>query len=103
MDMDEMRREALSERCRSPLNPRCGSRDIAVYIFYGGVKLPVCGRCWERIADSDLEWGEGVSGRKLRSQVEEAKRRLLEEVKRQALEELAAKAAMKAARRRLRP
>ena len=77
------------ERCRSPLNPKCGSTDIAVYIMYGGAKLPVCSRCWEQIAESDMEWGDGVSAEKRRSQVEEAKRRMLEDVRRQALEELA--------------
>jgi len=77
------------ERCRSPLNPKCGNTDIAVYIMCGGVKFPVCSRCWEQIAESDMEWGEGVSAEKRRSQVEEAKRRLLEDVERQALEELA--------------
>jgi len=92
---------SILERCRSPLNPKCGSTDIAVYIVYGGAKLPVCGRCWEKIAESDMEWGEGVSAEKLRSQAEEAKRRLLEEAERQALEELAERAARRL--KRLKP
>ena len=80
------------ERCKSPLNPKCGSTDIAVYIMYGGAKLPVCSRCWEQIAESDMEWGEGVSAEKRRRQVEEAKRRMLEDARRRALEELADRA-----------
>jgi hypothetical protein len=89
------------ERCRSPLNPKCGSTDIAAYIIYGGVKLPVCSRCWEQIAELNMEWGEGVSAEKLRSQVEEAKRRLLKDVERQALEELAERTARRL--KRLKP
>ena len=58
------------ERCSSPLNPNCGSGDIALYIVYGGRKLPICRRCWEQIAETDMEWGDGVSRAKLKRQVE---------------------------------
>jgi hypothetical protein len=48
-----------------------------------------------------MERGEGVSAEKRRSQVEEAKRRLLEDVERQALEELADRTARRL--KRLKP
>jgi len=81
----------LEERCRSPLNPNCGGRDIAVYIVFDGKRLPICQRCWEQIAETDLEWGEGVSKAKLKRQVEEAQKAILEKAMREAIEKAAAK------------
>lgn len=90
----------MSEVCRSPLNPDCGRRDIQVYILFGGRKLPVCGKCWEQIADSDLEWEEGESERKLKRKAEEERRKLhqklMEEAMRKALMAEAKRIAAKA-------
>jgi hypothetical protein len=83
--------DALAEeRCNSPLNPNCGSRDITVYIVFHGAKLPICRRCWGQIADSDLEWGEEkVSAKTRRRKVEEAKGRFLEKIMKEAMAEVA--------------
>ena len=87
------------ESCKSPLKPDCGSRDIAVYIVFGGKTLPLCRKCWEEIADTDLEWGEGVSKAKLERGVEEAKRQIMERLEREIIEKGLAKAVKTAARK----
>jgi len=46
-----------AERCRNPWNGRCTNTDIEVYIIYKNNKLPICRRCWSRIANSNIEWG----------------------------------------------
>lgn len=79
----------MEEKCRSPLNPSCGRRDIAVYIVYGGRKLPICKGCWEQIADTDLEWGEGVSEAKMKRQAKEVLKAILERAEREAAEKAA--------------
>lgn len=79
------------EECRSPLNPHCRSRDIALYIVYEGKRLPICRRCWEQIAETNLEWGEGVSRAKLKRQVEEAQRELLKKAEEEFLRKMAEK------------
>jgi len=63
------------------------------------VKLPICHECWEQIADSDLEWGEGISAKKQHAQIEEAKNKILEEAMRGAAEEVAEKVVMELKRR----
>lgn len=86
----------MQERCQSPLNPECGSRDIVVYIMFGGKRLPICRKCWEMLADSNLEWGEKkMSVRTRHRRVEEAKRKLMEK----AIEEAKAEAVEKIMRR----
>jgi hypothetical protein len=54
----------------SPLNPNCNSTEIAVYMYFGGRKLPICWGCWREIAGSDLEWSVEMPkdelGRRLR-------------------------------------
>jgi len=81
----------LEETCRSPLNPNCGGRDIAVYIVWDGKRLPICHKCWMQIAETDLEWGEGVSKARLKRQIEEAKRAIIEKAIGEAIEKEAAK------------
>jgi hypothetical protein len=46
------------EHCRNPWNGKCRNRDIEVYIFFEGERLPICRRCWAKIADSSIEWSE---------------------------------------------
>jgi len=48
------------ERCRNPWNGKCENTDIVLYIFYEGRKLPICRFCWNKIAERDFEWGDGV-------------------------------------------
>ncbi len=49
----------MIEKCQNPFRKRkCGRTDIELYIWYKGEKLPICRKCWKKIADSDLEWGE---------------------------------------------
>jgi hypothetical protein len=31
--------------------------DIEVFILYKGFRLPICRRCWSKIANSNIEWG----------------------------------------------
>ncbi len=44
------------EKCRNPWHEECRSSEIEVYIQMKGEKLPICKRCWGKIADKDLEW-----------------------------------------------
>jgi hypothetical protein len=46
------------ECCRNPWNGKCKNTDIEVFILYKGDRLPICRRCWSKIADSSIEWGE---------------------------------------------
>ncbi len=48
------------ERCKNPWDGRCGRDDIALYIFYNGERVPICRRCWSRIANRNIEWGEDL-------------------------------------------
>jgi len=50
------RRRTFMERCRNPWDKECKNEDIEVYIVFKGEKLPICKRCWSRIAEKDLEW-----------------------------------------------
>ncbi|MEM2546968.1 MAG: hypothetical protein QXM37_05005 [Candidatus Bathyarchaeia archaeon] len=54
------RREYMSnvEHCRNPWNGKCKNTDIGVFILYNGDRLPICKRCWSKIADTNIEWGE---------------------------------------------
>ena len=51
------------EHCRNPWNGKCKNTDIEVFILYKGNRLPICRRCWSKIAESNLEWGEGRNDR----------------------------------------
>ncbi|HVP93418.1 MAG TPA: hypothetical protein VMS94_06745 [Acidobacteriota bacterium] len=44
------------EHCKNPWNRECKNNDIEVYILFKGARVPICRRCWTRIADKDLEW-----------------------------------------------
>lgn len=46
------------EHCRNPWNGKCKSMDIYLYIIYKGAQLPICRRCWNRIAERRIEWGK---------------------------------------------
>jgi len=45
------------EHCRNPWNGKCRSTDIELYVMHKGAQLPICRRCWGRIANSNVEWG----------------------------------------------
>jgi len=47
-----------AEHCRNPWNGKCRNTDIEVFIVYKGDRLPICKRCWSKIAETDIEWGE---------------------------------------------
>jgi hypothetical protein len=49
-----------AERCKNPWNGKCNSTDIQLYIEYKGRQLPICSRCWNKIADRRIEWGREV-------------------------------------------
>ncbi|MEM2118206.1 MAG: hypothetical protein QW386_04225 [Candidatus Bathyarchaeia archaeon] len=44
------------ERCKNPWNKECKNPNIEVYILFKGEKTPICKRCWNRLADKELEW-----------------------------------------------
>ncbi|MEM1589838.1 MAG: hypothetical protein QW175_05420 [Candidatus Bathyarchaeia archaeon] len=44
------------EHCRNPWDKSCRNEDIGVYIVFKDEKLPICRRCWRKIAEKDLEW-----------------------------------------------
>jgi len=60
----------LPEKCASPLRLNCGSTDIALYIYFGGRKLPICWKCWRETASSGLQWSPDSSERELAAEVE---------------------------------
>jgi hypothetical protein len=45
------------EHCRNPWNGKCRNMDVEVFIVYKGDRLPICRRCWSKIAETDIEWG----------------------------------------------
>jgi len=50
-----------AEHCKNPWNGKCKNTDIEVLILYKGDRLPICRRCWNKIANSNIEWGESLS------------------------------------------
>jgi hypothetical protein len=50
------RRYALMEHCKNPWHRECKDGNIEVYILFRGERLPICRRCWTRLADKDVEW-----------------------------------------------
>jgi len=44
------------ETCSNPWNGKCTNTDIALYIMFKGIRLPICRRCWEVISSKDTEW-----------------------------------------------
>jgi len=84
--------ETLAEKCRSPLNPKCGRTDVVAYIMFRGAKLPVCSKCWAEIAESDIEWGEEGSSKRERRRAHEP---IMAKIRKEALEELATRALRK--------
>jgi len=55
MSRDE-RLDASKVHCMNPWNPECRNTDIEVSIYYDGRMVPICHRCWEEIANRDVEW-----------------------------------------------
>ncbi|HIE18318.1 TPA: hypothetical protein EYP75_01185 [Candidatus Bathyarchaeota archaeon] len=46
----------LEVHCMNPWNPKCRNTNIEVSIYYDGRMVPICRRCWEEIANRDVEW-----------------------------------------------
>jgi len=46
----------LIEYCKNPWNGGCNNKDIEVYIYYKGKRLPICRGCWRDIANKNVEW-----------------------------------------------
>jgi hypothetical protein len=44
------------EHCKNPWEKDCKACDIEVYILFKGERLPICRRCWSRLAERDVEW-----------------------------------------------
>jgi hypothetical protein len=42
--------------CQNPWKGKCKNSDIEVYIYYHDKRLPLCRKCWNKIADKDLDW-----------------------------------------------
>jgi len=56
-NMRKDERQDFSEiHCMNPWNPECRNTDIEVSIYYDGRMVPICRRCWEEIANKDVEW-----------------------------------------------
>jgi hypothetical protein len=45
-----------TEICKNPWNGKCKNSDIEVYIYYKNKRIPVCRKCWSKIAEKDIEW-----------------------------------------------
>jgi len=46
----------LEVHCMNPWNSECRNTDIEVSIYYDGRMVPICRKCWEEIANKDVEW-----------------------------------------------
>jgi len=45
--------------CQNPwAYKKCSNADLAVFIVYKGEQLSICHKCWNKLADSDHEWGK---------------------------------------------
>jgi hypothetical protein len=55
----------IDEHCRNPWNGKCRNRDIEVYILYKGERLPICRSCWAKIAESEIQWSQSESERRM--------------------------------------
>ena len=42
------------EHCANPWKEDCKGTDVVLYILFEGDKLPICGECWNRIADKNF-------------------------------------------------
>ena len=45
-----------SGNCKNPWKEQCKNSDIEVYIYYKNKRVPICRKCWTRIAEDDIEW-----------------------------------------------
>jgi len=54
----EIQGRVTGEVCRNPWNPNCHNTKIALTIIHDGEERPICGLCWEKISESDKEWGD---------------------------------------------
>jgi len=43
-------------QCMNPWNGECRNTDIALFIYHEGRRVPICRRCWEKIASTSIEW-----------------------------------------------
>lgn len=48
----------MLEHCKNPWENKCKNENIKLYIIVKGEKLPICKKCWGRIADKELNWGD---------------------------------------------
>jgi len=48
----------MMEHCKNPWKNDCKNGNIKLYIQFKGEKLPICKRCWNHLADSELNWGD---------------------------------------------
>ena len=47
----------MTEKCKNPWKEDCVETDIQLYILINKESLPICRLCWNKIADSQKEWG----------------------------------------------
>jgi len=88
----------LPEKCASPLRLNCGSTDIALYIYFGGRKLPICWKCWRETASSGLQWSPDSSERELAAEVERVENAIVRRMVYDAFSELAERMSKKVLR-----
>jgi hypothetical protein len=46
----------LAEKCRNPWDDECENMDIELYISYKGEDVPICSKCWRKLAETEVEW-----------------------------------------------
>jgi hypothetical protein len=44
------------ERCKNPWNSNCKNEDVELYISFKGEEVPICSKCWRKLAEADVEW-----------------------------------------------
>ena len=44
------------EQCKNPWKNNCNSENIKLYLQIKGEKLPICHKCWSKIATQEEDW-----------------------------------------------
>jgi hypothetical protein len=54
--------QPMQEVCGNPFKhkEKCKNTNIKLYIVIKGKQLPICHECWDKIADSNKEWGNDI-------------------------------------------
>ncbi|MDR2202812.1 MAG: hypothetical protein LBE76_00600 [Nitrososphaerota archaeon] len=46
------------EQCKNPLNPKCQSKDIVLYLQINQEKIAICQQCWIDLSETTEDWNK---------------------------------------------